>query len=162
MSKVNKHFVLGHSSNSDLGQLLDDKISDKCFSNAFRSSVKYNIPARTLRDWMKRMNIKSVFTHNNGSTSSSEKSLVHKGGEPGFKTGSSLDLRNNSTESNDCSDISSVASSSNNSESSTTASVFPDAQLKVTLSMMNAKVIPAMIPTHSSSMQVTGLFFKRY
>ena len=91
--------------------------------------MKYNIPARTLRDWMKRMNIKSVFTHNNGS--SNEKSLINKGGEPGFKGGSSLDLRNNSTESNDCSDISSVASSSNNSESSTTASVFPDAQLKV-------------------------------
>ena len=29
----------------------------------FRSSMKYNIPARTLRDWMKRLNIKSVFTH---------------------------------------------------------------------------------------------------
>ncbi|CAB4066536.1 unnamed protein product [Lepeophtheirus salmonis] len=27
-----------------------------------RSSTKYNIPARTLRDWMKRLNIKSVFT----------------------------------------------------------------------------------------------------
>ena len=111
------------------------KLLKKCFSNAFRSSVKYNIPARTLRDWMKRMNIKSVFTHNNGS--SETKSLVHKGGEPGFKTGSSLDLRNNSTESNDCSDISSVASSSNNSESSTTASVFPDAQLKVSTKSNN-------------------------
>lgn len=29
-----------------------------------RSSMKYNIPARTLRDWMKRLNIKSVFTNN--------------------------------------------------------------------------------------------------
>ena len=29
-----------------------------------RSSMKFNIPARTLRDWMKRLNIKSVFTHN--------------------------------------------------------------------------------------------------
>jgi len=28
-----------------------------------RSSMKHNIPARTLRDWMKRLNIKSVFTH---------------------------------------------------------------------------------------------------
>ena len=129
------------------------------FQCAFRSSVKYNIPARTLRDWMKRMNIKSVFTHNNGSET---KSLVHKGGEPGFKSGSSLDMRNNSTESNDCSDISSVASSSNNSESSTTASVFPDDQLKVTLSMMNAKVKTPMIPTLSPLMQVTGLLFKRY
>jgi len=38
-----------------------------------RSSMKHNIPARTLRDWMKRLNIKSVFTHNKegsvGSTS---------------------------------------------------------------------------------------------
>ena len=25
--------------------------------------MKFNIPARTLRDWMKRLNIKSVFTH---------------------------------------------------------------------------------------------------
>ena len=25
--------------------------------------MKYNIPAMTLRDWMKRLNIKSVFTH---------------------------------------------------------------------------------------------------
>ena len=32
--------------------------------------MKYNIPARTLRDWMKRLNIKSVFTHNNHSSSS--------------------------------------------------------------------------------------------
>ena len=28
-----------------------------------RSSMKHNIPARTLRDWMKRLNIKSVYTH---------------------------------------------------------------------------------------------------
>merc|ERR1712240_757010 len=28
-----------------------------------RSSMKHCIPARTLRDWMKRLNIKSVFTH---------------------------------------------------------------------------------------------------
>jgi len=28
-----------------------------------RSSHKHNIPARTLRDWMKRLNIKSVYTH---------------------------------------------------------------------------------------------------
>jgi len=32
-----------------------------------RSSMKHNIPARTLRDWMKRLNIKSVFTHNKDS-----------------------------------------------------------------------------------------------
>ena len=28
-----------------------------------RSSMKHAIPARTLRDWMKRLNITSVFTH---------------------------------------------------------------------------------------------------
>jgi hypothetical protein len=28
-----------------------------------RSSMKHNIPARTLRDWMKRLNIKSMYTH---------------------------------------------------------------------------------------------------
>ena len=33
--------------------------------------MKYNIPARTLRDWMKRLNIKSVFTHNHSSSTSS-------------------------------------------------------------------------------------------
>ena len=36
--------------------------------------MKYNIPARTLRDWMKRLNIKSVFTHNHSTTSSSSSS----------------------------------------------------------------------------------------
>ena len=36
--------------------------------------MKYNIPARTLRDWMKRLNIKSVFTHNHSSSSSSTSS----------------------------------------------------------------------------------------
>ena len=41
-----------------------------CFS-INRSSMKYNIPARTLRDWMKRLNIKSVFTHNHSSSTSS-------------------------------------------------------------------------------------------
>ena len=35
-----------------------------------RSSMKHNIPARTLRDWMKRLNIKSVYTHNKDSSSS--------------------------------------------------------------------------------------------
>jgi len=32
-----------------------------------RSSMKHNIPARTLRDWMKRLNIKSVYTHHSSS-----------------------------------------------------------------------------------------------
>ena len=36
--------------------------------------MKYNIPARTLRDWMKRLNIKSVFTHNHSNSSSSASS----------------------------------------------------------------------------------------
>ena len=36
--------------------------------------MKYNIPARTLRDWMKRLNIKSVFTHNHSTSSSSTSS----------------------------------------------------------------------------------------
>ncbi|XP_040570896.1 uncharacterized protein [Lepeophtheirus salmonis] len=44
-----------------------------------RSSTKYNIPARTLRDWMKRLNIKSVFTHNmNNSNSSLKNDVDHK------------------------------------------------------------------------------------
>ena len=34
--------------------------------------MKYNIPARTLRDWMKRLNIKSVFTHNHSTSSSNQ------------------------------------------------------------------------------------------
>lgn len=37
-----------------------DIISGKSINS---SSNKFNIPARTLRDWMKRLNIKSVFTH---------------------------------------------------------------------------------------------------
>ena len=42
-----------------------------------RSSMKYNIPARTIRDWMKRLNIKSVFTHHSqkdGRSSSADSS----------------------------------------------------------------------------------------
>ena len=35
----------------------------KFISFQFRSSMKYNIPCRTLRDWMKRLNIKSVFNY---------------------------------------------------------------------------------------------------
>merc|ERR550532_2373124 len=41
-----------------------------------RSSMKHNIPARTLRDWMKRLNIKSVFTH------------AHRNGKAGERGGS--------------------------------------------------------------------------
>ena len=37
-----------------------------------RSSMKHNIPARTLRDWMKRLNIKSVFTHHSHSKGGQE------------------------------------------------------------------------------------------
>ena len=73
-----------------------------------RSSVKYNIPARTLRDWMKRMNIKSVFTHNNGTGSVKSDS-------------GSLDSRNPSMESNDAHSVVS------NGELSTS----PDLQLQV-------------------------------
>jgi len=36
-----------------------------------RSSMKHNIPARTLRDWMKRYNIKSQFTHHSHGKDSS-------------------------------------------------------------------------------------------
>merc|ERR1711884_954416 len=41
-----------------------------------RSSMKHNIPARTLRDWMKRLNIKSVFTHH---SHGKERSNSHDG-----------------------------------------------------------------------------------
>lgn len=41
-----------------------------------RSSMKHNIPARTLRDWMKRLNIKSVFTHH---SHNKERSNSHDG-----------------------------------------------------------------------------------
>ena len=37
--------------------------------------MKHNIPARTLRDWMKRLNIKSVFTHHSHNK--------ERGGPPG-------------------------------------------------------------------------------
>ncbi|TRY80934.1 hypothetical protein TCAL_10490 [Tigriopus californicus] len=43
-----------------LQDALRDIISGKSINS---SSNKFNIPARTLRDWMKRLNIKSVFTH---------------------------------------------------------------------------------------------------
>ena len=51
--------------------------------------MKYNIPARTLRDWMKRLNIKSVFTHHSQkdgrslSADSSEFSLLSGESNPG-------------------------------------------------------------------------------
>ena len=41
-----------------------------------RSSMKHAIPARTLRDWMKRLNITSVFTH------------AHRNGKAGERGGS--------------------------------------------------------------------------
>jgi hypothetical protein len=34
-----------------------------------RSSMRFHIPARTLRDWMKRLNIKSVYTHQSSNSS---------------------------------------------------------------------------------------------
>eukprot|EP00095_Tigriopus_kingsejongensis_P011143 maker-scaffold534_size144770-snap-gene-0.31 protein:Tk11143 transcript:maker-scaffold534_size144770-snap-gene-0.31-mRNA-1 annotation:"PREDICTED: uncharacterized protein LOC100897996" len=43
-----------------LQEALRDIIAGKSINS---SSNKFNIPARTLRDWMKRLNIKSVFTH---------------------------------------------------------------------------------------------------
>ena len=52
-------------------QALKDIIAGKSINS---SSQRYAIPARTLRDWMKRLNIKSVFTHHSqkdGSTTSS-------------------------------------------------------------------------------------------
>ena len=52
-------------------QALKDIIAGKSINS---SSQRYAIPARTLRDWMKRLNIKSVFTHHSqkdGSTASS-------------------------------------------------------------------------------------------
>jgi hypothetical protein len=45
-----------------------------------RSSMKHNIPARTLRDWMKRLNIKSVFTHH---SHNKERSQSQDGPEDG-------------------------------------------------------------------------------
>ena len=51
--------------------------------------MKYNIPARTLRDWMKRLNIKSVFTHHSQkdgrslSADSSDYSLLSGESNPG-------------------------------------------------------------------------------
>ena len=55
-----------------------------------RSSMKHAIPARTLRDWMKRLNITSVFTHAHrngkseraGSQGAEEESLASNSPEP--------------------------------------------------------------------------------
>ena len=55
-----------------------------------RSSMKHAIPARTLRDWMKRLNITSVFTHahrngkseRGGSQGVEEESLASNSPEP--------------------------------------------------------------------------------
>jgi len=61
-----------------------------------RSSMKHNIPARTLRDWMKRLNIKSVFTHHSsngkersGSQGTEDESLASSSPEPLALTSSS-------------------------------------------------------------------------
>lgn len=95
-----------------------------------RSSVKYNIPARTLRDWMKRMNIKSVFTHNNGSVKS----------ESG-----SLDSRNPSMESNDALSIVS------NGELSITSS---DQQMQVTSGGIQPSMVISAFPGMTVPLQV--------
>jgi len=48
-----------------------------------RSSMKHSIPARTLRDWMKRLNIKSVFTHHKTDRGAGEEeSLASTSPEP--------------------------------------------------------------------------------
>jgi len=93
-----------------------------------RSSVKYNIPARTLRDWMKRMNIKSVFTHNNGTGSVKSDS-------------GSLDSRNPSMESNDAHSVVS------NGELSTS----PDLQLQV---QNGSGPVPSMVVSAFPGMTV--------
>ena len=56
--------------------------------------MKYNIPARTLRDWMKRLNIKSVFTHNH-STSSSSTSSSNQNQSKNSETNSTTDKKAN-------------------------------------------------------------------
>jgi hypothetical protein len=48
-----------------------------------RSSNKFNIPARTLRDWMKRLNIKSVFTHHSQQSGQKEEEEEEGDGENG-------------------------------------------------------------------------------
>ena len=53
-----------------------------------RSSMKHAIPARTLRDWMKRLNITSVFTH------------AHRNGKAGGERASSQGVEDESLASN--------------------------------------------------------------
>ena len=81
-----------------------------------RSSMKFNIPARTLRDWMKRLNIKSVFTHhNNGSNGNSS----NGGGGGSSSNGNNSGKGNNSNaDGGGSDDACSVASSSAASTSS--------------------------------------------
>merc|ERR1719419_1201156 len=55
-----------------------------------RSSMKHNIPARTLRDWMKRLNIKSVFTHHSNNR---ERSTSQDGTEDESSTSESPEPR---------------------------------------------------------------------
>jgi len=102
-----------------------------------RSSVKYNIPARTLRDWMKRMNIKSVFTHSSGG--------VGVKAEPGVNPvkaehSGSLDSRNPSTES--------VDSSGSSEFSNPPTAAMADAQLRV------SNGVPSMIVSAFPGMTV--------
>jgi hypothetical protein len=47
-----------------------------------RSSMKHNIPARTLRDWMKRLNIKSIYTHQHSTKGDKDGSVGSCSPEP--------------------------------------------------------------------------------
>ena len=55
-----------------------------------RSSMKHSIPARTLRDWMKRLNIKSVFTHHTNGKERAGGSGGGSGGSQGDQEEASL------------------------------------------------------------------------
>jgi len=57
-----------------------------------RSSMKHNIPARTLRDWMKRLNIKSVYTHH--SSKDKEGSVGSNSPEPDLNLSLAERIRN--------------------------------------------------------------------
>ncbi|CAB4068624.1 unnamed protein product [Lepeophtheirus salmonis] len=59
-----------------LQQALKDIMDGKSIN---RSSNKYNIPPRTLRDWMKRLNIKSAFTYNQSSKEFNECKFIKDG-----------------------------------------------------------------------------------
>lgn len=103
-----------------------------------RSSMKHNIPARTLRDWMKRLNIKSVFTHHShgkeggssrsGSQDGDEQSLASISPEPG----TAIDLG---------SLTSPMFGSSSNAIFSQASSVFPGMKLDVSATVKDEEEI---------------------